>query len=324
MKLSVTDELKVGALTIIAIAVFVIGFSYLKGATLFARDQKIYVLLEDAASVSPASPVAMHGIKIGKVKDVVQEKNDSFNVVFSLSINKDVKIPAKSIVQIVELDLLGSKELRVTPSDAGNYLQSGDTIIGYVQGGMMAMITEQLDDKLGPLMESTVPLINRMDTLVMNLNTSLMEGGEGSLDDMLGSLRRSLNNVEGITRKVDALITNQTENIDGIFSSANKLTTSLADNSGKIDSIISNFNMLSGKLSVLEFENIVNSANNIVDDIEALTASLKNADGTLGKLLNEDGIYVGLDSTLSSLNALLVDVKANPKKYVSFSLIGRK
>ncbi|MEZ5002864.1 MAG: MlaD family protein [Chitinophagales bacterium] len=324
MKLSVTDELKVGALTIIAIAVFVIGFSYLKGATLFARDQKIYVLLEDAASVSPASPVAMHGIKIGKVKDVVQEKNDSFNVVFSLSINKDVKIPAKSIVQIVELDLLGSKELRVTPSDAGNYLQSGDTIIGFVQGGMMAMITEQLDDKLGPLMESTVPLINRMDTLVMNLNTSLMEGGEGSLDDMLGSLRRSLNNVEGITRKVDALITNQTENIDGIFSSANKLTTSLADNSGKIDSIISNFNTLSGKLSVLEFENIVNSANNIVDDIEALTASLKNADGTLGKLLNEDGIYVGLDSTLSSLNALLVDVKANPKKYVSFSLIGRK
>ncbi|MEZ5009680.1 MAG: MlaD family protein [Chitinophagales bacterium] len=324
MKFSVTDELKVGGLTVLAIAVFIIGFNYLKGATIFAKDLKVYVLLEDAASVSPASPVAMHGIKIGKVNSVVQEKHDSFNVVFYLSINKDAKIPKESIVQIVELDLLGTKELRITPSKSTENLASGDTIIGFVQGGMMAMITEQLDDKLGPLIESTVPLISRVDTLVMNLNSSLMEGGEGSLDDMLGSLRRSLSNVEGITKKVDVLMTSQTENIDGVLSGANKLVTSLADNSGKIDSIIGNFNTLSGKLSEMDFENIVSSANNIVDDIEALTASLKNADGTLGKLLNEDGIYTSLDSTLGSLNALLLDVKSNPKKYVSFSLIGRK
>lgn len=326
--LNFSDELKIGAMTVVALAIGILGFYYLKGVPLFKKTNKIYVLLEDAASVSPASPVAMHGIRIGKVNSVTQEQHivglDTMNVVFFINLDRGARVPKNSAVEIVELDLLGNKELRIVPTSSNANLESGDTILGSIKGGMMAMLEDQLDETLGPLLEKINPLIGNVDTLVQSVNSSLMTGGDGSLDDMIKTLSRTLDNVEGITKKVDKLIVDQTENIGGIIDNANVLTSSLANNSGKIDSIIGNFATLSGQLSEMDLDNIIESANNIVDDIEKLTASLNNADGTLGKLLKEDDIYQGLDSTLISVNALIEDLMANPKKYVSFSLIGRK
>ncbi len=268
----------------------------------------------------------MHGIRIGKVKSVAQEQHvigaDTFNVVFFINLDIGAQVPKNSVVEIVELDLLGNKELRIVPSNLQTNLASGDTIIGSIKGGMMAMLEDQLDKTITPLVEKINPLIGNVDTLVQSVNSSLVEGGEGSLDDMIQTLARTLDNVEGITQKVDKLITNQTTNIEGIIDNANVLTTSLASNSGKIDSIIANFNSLSGQLSEMELDNIIESANNIVDDIEKLTASLNNAEGTLGKLLKEDGIYDGLDSTLIAVNTLIEDLMANPKKYINLSIFG--
>ncbi len=320
MKLS--NELKVGALTAIAITVLILGFSFLKGVNLFTKTQKLYVLLEDASSVSPASPVAMFGIRIGKVMEVRQERNDNFNVIFNLSINKDVKVPKGSSVEIVELDLLGTKELRVTPGNSTSYLENGDTIVGVVKGGMMAVLEEQLDEKLGPLVKSAEPLLSSIDTLVNNVNGTLLENG--SLESMLASLSRTLDNFEKISKNVDQLVANQDENIEEIIENANTLFATISNNSNKIDSIFTNFTTLSSKLSKLEFDALLENANTALDEIKKLMANLNESDGTLGKLLNEDGIYTVLDSTLNSLNALLVDVKANPKRYVSLSLIERK
>ena len=308
----------------VAVTILILGFSYLKGATLFSKTQRLYVLLENAASVSPASPVAMHGIRIGKVQEVWQERNDSFNVVFNLTLDKGIKIPANSSVQIVELDLLGTKELRVMPSMSSDFLKNGDTIIGSVKGNMMAMLETQLDEKLGPILKKAEPLFGHIDTLVQNVNGSLMEGENGSLDDMLASLSRTLKNFEKISKNVDVLVDNQDQNLEEIIENANKLFSTISSNSGKIDSILSNFNGLSSKLNQLEIDAVVNNANSTLDEVKKLMKTINEGEGTIGKLLHEDGIYNSLDSTLSTLNALLEDVKANPKRYVSLSLIERR
>jgi phospholipid/cholesterol/gamma-HCH transport system substrate-binding protein len=322
--LNVSNELKIGAMTLVALVIAVLGFYYLKGVPLFKKTSKVYVLLDEAAGVSPASPVAMHGIRIGKVNSVSAAQNiigeDTFNVVFNIYLDKKAQIPKNSVVSIVELDLLGNKELRIVPSKSTEFLASGDTIQGTVKGGMMA----QLEEKIDPLIQSIEPLITNIDTLIYNVNTALMGDGEANLDGMILSLSRTLKSVEKITARVDNLLASQSGNFEDIIENADKLTASIAKNSDKIDSIIANFTTFSGKLSAIEFDAILNTATETLDQVKKLMAEINDGDGTIHKLFYEDGIYKGLDSTLVSINSLIADLQANPKRYVSFSLIERK
>jgi phospholipid/cholesterol/gamma-HCH transport system substrate-binding protein len=116
----------------------------------------------------------------------------------------------------------------------------------------------------------------------------------------------------------------QSDNIESIMENAKELTSALAANTGNIDSILTNFTTLSSNLSALELEPLLTSAETSLAEINKLLAALNDAEGTMGKIIYEDGLYEGLDSTLISINALINDLKANPKKYVSFSLIERK
>jgi phospholipid/cholesterol/gamma-HCH transport system substrate-binding protein len=322
--LNVSNELKIGAMTLVALTTALLGFYYLKGVPLFKKTQKLYVLLDEAAGVSPASPVAMHGIRIGKVGSVSPENkivgNDTFNVVFFINLNKDAKVPQNSRVEIVELDMLGNKELRVVPSQSNIYIASGDTLMGSVKGGIFA----QLEQKIDPLIQSMEPLVSNIDSLILNVNTALMGDGEANLDGMIISLSRTLKNVEKITDRVDKLLAGQSGNFENIIENADKLTASIAKNTDKIDSIMADLSNFTGKLSSIEFDAIVNSATETLEQVKVLMAEINNGDGTIHKLFYEDGIYKGLDSTLIAINSLITDLQANPKRYVSFSLIERR
>jgi phospholipid/cholesterol/gamma-HCH transport system substrate-binding protein len=255
----------------------------------------------------------MHGIRIGKVNSVSAAQNiigeDTFNVVFNIYLDKKAQIPKNSVVSIVELDLLGNKELRIVPSKSTQFLASGDTIQGTVKGGMMAQIEEKID----PLIKSIEPLITNIDTLITNVNEALMGDGEANLDGMILSLSRTLKSVEKITSKVDNLLASQTGNFESIIENADKLTSSIAKNTDKIDSIMLDMSTFSRKLSAVEFDAILNSATETLDQVKKLMAEINNGSGTIHKLFYEDGIYKGLDSTLVSINSLIADLQANPK-----------
>ncbi len=311
-------------MTLVALTVALLGFYYLKGVPLFKKTQKLYVLLDEAAGVSPASPVAMHGIRIGKVASVSPKNKivgvDTFNVVFFINLNKDARIPLNSKVEIVELDMLGNKELRVVPSQSELFITSGDTLLGSVKGGMFAQIEKTID----PLVKSIEPLMTNIDTLISNVNTALMGDGEANLDGMILSLSRTLKSVEKITARVDDLLASQSGNFENIIENADKLTASIAKNTDKIDSIMADLSNFTGKLSSIEFDAIVNSASETLEQVKSLMTEINSGDGTIHKLFYEDGIYKGLDSTLIAINSLIADLQANPKRYVSFSLIERK
>ncbi|MCP4123838.1 MAG: MCE family protein [Bacteroidetes bacterium] len=318
--MKISNELKVGALTLIGIVVLIMGFYYLKGEELFSKTQKIYVLLEDAAGITAANPVAMYGKQIGKVSTVTFKETGNYNVIFDLSISKDIKIPSNSIVKVIELDLLGNKELRVVrPDTIRGYIGERDTLFGEIKGNIFAAVESQLS----PIIAKADPLLGNIDSLILNVN-SLLKRNQEVIDASLTSLNRTINNFESISKEVDHLMASQTDNIEGILTDAKALTGSLAGNTGKIDSIMDNFNTLSSNLSELELEPVMKSAKSSLDEVEKLLKALNNAEGTLGKLVYDDGIANGLDSTLVAINALITDLMANPKRYVSFSLIERK
>ena len=319
--MKISNELKVGALTVVGIVTLILGFYYLKGVELFNKTKHIYVLLEDAAGIVAANPVSYHGRQIGKVQSVRPADGDGdYNVIFDLSIAKEINIPEKSIVKIIELDLLGNKELRIIePDDFNSYISENDTLYGEIKGNIFASVENQIS----PVLAKVEPLLVNMDSLVQNVN-SLLERNQEVIDASLIALKSTIQNFEQVAKRVDNLLAEQTENIDGIMSNANTLTASLAANTGKIDSILSNFNTLSENLSVLELEPLLESAETSLMEINKLLTALNEAEGTLGKIVYDDGLYAGLDSTMQSINALIKDLQANPKRYVSFSLIERK
>jgi len=318
--LKISNELKVGSLTLIGIVTMILGFYYLKGVELFSKTQKVYVLLEDAAGITAANPVAMYGKQIGKVSGVTFKETGNYNVIFDLSLNKDVQIPSNSIVKIIELDLLGNKELRVMrPDTIRGYISERDTLYGEIKGGIFAAVETQIS----PIIAKTEPLLGNIDSLVVNIN-GLLRRNQDAIDASLASLNRTIKNFESISKEVDQLLVSPSDKIEGIMTDAKALTGSLAGNTGKIDSILANFNTLSTNLSELELKPMMESAKSSLDEVDKLLTALNEAEGTLGKLVYDDGIANGLDSTLVAINDLIADLMANPKRYVSFSLIERK
>lgn len=318
--MKISNELKVGSLTIISIITLILGFYYLKGIELFSSTKKLYVLLEDAAGIVAANPVAMHGKQIGKVQKVTFEKVGNYNVIFDLSISNDVEIPDESIVKIIELDLLGNKELRIIqPDKFTGYAQEGDTLYGEIKGNIFASVENQIS----PILERTEPLLVNIDTLVGHIN-NLLKRNQEVIDATLVALKNTMENFEAVAARTNKLIADQSSNIEGILSDAKVLTGELANNAGTIDSILANFETLSANLSAVELEPIMQSAEEAVAQVNDLLTALNDAEGTLGKMVYDDSLYAGLDSTLVSINALIEDLMANPKRYVSFSLIERK
>lgn len=318
--MKISNELKVGALTVVGLVTLILGFYYLKGVDLFSRTKHVYVVLEDAAGIVPANPVAMHGKQIGKVRTVSFKETGKYRVVFDLSIDKAVDIPQGSIVRIVELDLLGNKELRIImPDEFSGNIAAKDTLYGEVKGNLFA----SLEDQLSPIMDKATPLVSNVDSLVVSVN-QLLKRNQEAIDESLAGLQATMKNFEAISRRVDALLASQTENIEGILTDARVLTGTLAANSGRIDSILANLNTFSGNLSSVEIEPLVASAKSSLEALDELLTALNEAEGTLGKLVYDDAIANGLDSTLVSINALIQDLMENPKRYVSFSLIERK
>jgi phospholipid/cholesterol/gamma-HCH transport system substrate-binding protein len=318
--LKIPNELKVGSLTVIGIVTLILGFYYLKGVELFNKTKNIYVLLEDAAGIVAANPVAMHGKQIGKVQKVTFEEVGNYNVIFDLSVAREVEIPERSIVKIIELDLLGNKELRIIqPDEYDGFVEEYDTLYGEIKGNILASVENQIS----PIIEKTEPLLVNIDTLVSNIN-SMLQRNQDVIDAAMLSMERSIENFESITAQVDDMLAGQRKNIDGIMSNASELTGALAANTQKIDSILTNFTTISANISELELEPVVTAAEETLSEINKLMTALNEADGTLGKIIYEDGLYTELDSTMSAVNALITDLKANPKRYVSFSLIERK
>ena len=318
--MKISNEIKVGALTLIGIVTLILGFYYLQGVDIFNRTIKVHVLLEDAANIKPANPVSMYGKQIGKVSAVKFQRIGNFNVVFDLNIGSDVEIQKNSIVKIIELNLLGDKELRIIkPDEFVGFLEEDDTLYGEIKGNIFASV----ENKISPIIEKTEPLLDNMDSLVQNIN-SLLKRNQQVIDATLATLERTMKNFESISKRVDDLMANQSDNIEDIMQNAKDLTETFANNTNQIDSILANINTLTGKISALELEPLMQSAQTALDEINKVLAALNEAEGTLGKIIYEDGLYEGLDSTMTSINALINDLKANPGRYVSFSLIERK
>jgi len=319
MKLS--REFLIGVVVVIAIALLYLGVNYLKGVNLFAKQMRFYAVYENVAGLVPSNAVVLNGYKIGTVSQMDMHPSGDGRLIVEVLINSsDLEIAKDTRLQIYDADLFGGKAIQLVLGDSSVVAENRDTLQGLVNLGLQETIKRELE----PLKQKTSDLIGSVDSVLTNLNSVFASSSIKGIPEMFKSLQTSLENLENTTTTLDGLLTTNNERISKIFANVESISTNLKDNNVTLTKAITNFANLSDTLAQLKIASTISKVDKALGDFSLTMTKINDGTGTLGLLMNNDSLHNELVSASHSLDLLLDDMRMHPKRYVSFSLIGRK
>ena len=300
MKLS--NEIKTAILVLSGILMFIVGFSYLKSNNIFSSDRTFFAIYDDIEGVSVGTPVTVSGFNVGSIQDISFYQN-TMDILVKFRVENKVKFSKNSVAQIYETGLIGGKALAILPNN-GPLAQSGDTLRSSIAPGL----TELVNDKLSPLQEKIESTFVSADSLLKNINNVLDVNSQNQikesfsqLSDLTINLKESAENLNSIINSNEIKINDIVSNVDNFSSNFSSLSNSFSD----VEVIIGNLTKTS------------NNLNSIIDEISS-------GEGTFNQLIYDDSMIKSLNEASNNLNLLMEDLRLNPKRYVHFSLFGKK
>lgn len=325
--MKVRHEVTVGSLTFLGIVLMILGYNYLKGNEIFSKNYTYQINFPNTTGLYPANSVVINGLEVGRVKEIRLAEDLKNQVIVTISLPKVLDIPEDSKFKIESLDLLGKKAISIERGISTNFLKEGFVYQGQIPTDMFSSITSQIT----PIAEKADKLIASLDTMINDVHIAIGKGENSALKKTMDNVSATLENANKVLGDVARIfesqkssIDNIIKNADGVMANTNELTKKIADNSQNIDNIIKNFETLSNKISQADLESTINSAKTTLEEVSKLLAAINEGQGSIGKLVKDENLYYSIDSTINTLNFLLKDLQANPKRYVSFSLIERK
>ena len=304
--LRLSREVKTGILAIGAILLFIFGYSYLKGSNLLEKNRVFYVKYDNVEGLSKSAPVTINGLKVGKIQNI-DFANQSGGLVVEFTVANDFDFSKNSLVRIYSSGLIGGKSLGIYPEyNPNNLAKSGDTLKGEVEKGMLDAVTE----RLGPLEKKVNGTLANLDTLLISFNAIVDEDTRNNLQGAIASLRDASASFKGITENVDGLLGDNKEKLNRTFTN--------------LDVTAENFAKLSDSLAQIETGQMVRDLEAVTSKLNKVVSRVDNGEGSIGKLLKDESLYNNLEGASRQLEELLQDLKLNPKRYVHFSLFGKK
>lgn len=336
MSIKISNEAKVGALTLVAVITLILGFNYLKGNNLFRQQIVYYAVYDRVDGLLPANPVLVNGYQIGVVDKIYLKEDDRTKVVVKFSLKSPVDIPKGSTIQIVSSSLLGDKALELKMPQvqtaeelAGQQnLTPGDTIPGIREQA----ITEIALREIQPIKEKAERLLLTLDSTLVAVNTILRsEKMDKIITDAaqsISSVKASLKSVEGIAANIDKFSDAEFAKISATLTNIEQLSKTIGNNTAKINAIIANaetttsdISKLTANLAKTDIAATMQKADATLAELAAITEKIKSGQGSIAMLLNNPDLYNNLEQSSADLDRLLVDLRQNPKRYLGFSLI---
>lgn len=291
-----TKEVKIGLTGIVAIAALFIGLNFLKGINLFQSSNSYYIAFSDAKGLTQSSPVYANGYNIGIVRNIIYDYNKPGNVLIQIDADAKLRIPEGSTATLIT-EMLGGCTMNLILNPNGqNYLQPGDTIQGQDSNGLM--------EKAETLVPKVNEIMNKVDTLLTNLNTLT---ANPDLPVILANTKAITENLNASSQQLNKLLKNDVPSL-----------------TNKLNHVSNNVITLTDNLNKLDLQSPLQKADSTLNYLQLMTYRLNQKDNTLGLLLNDTTLYGSLNATVGSANNLLIDLKEHPKRYVHFSIFGRK
>lgn len=310
--MKISNETKVGILTITALTLLILGFNFLKGKELFNRSKKIYAVFKDLGPLSKSNEVKINGYVIGKVYELTAKDKDITGIVATINLTQDVNIPANSRAYISS-PLVGSSFIAIDKGDSSVFLQSGDTLLTRTDNGILDDVKAQLNPTLTKV-RASLDSLNTIFTSINNVFTS----------EAKGNIKQTLANLNSASNSLNKLLDAQTGALAKTLNNVSAITENLKKNNDSITMTISNAKQFSEKLSQLDLQKTMDSVSVMVSELKKTVAKISSNEGTLGALINDKALYNKLNDVMLSAEILLDDLRTHPKRYVNLSIFGKK
>ncbi len=297
--MKLTKEIKIALVAIVGILVMYFGINFLKGMNLFSTNNAYYMTFDDIQGLGASTPIYADGYKVGTVDGLEYDYKENGPIKVKVDIIKDLRIPQGSKAEIVK-DLMGNLQVNLLlANNPRERVEPGGIIPGAVNGGMM--------DKAANLVPVVEKMLPKLDSILTSVNALLADP----------ALAASLHNVETITSNLAV----STRELNTLMARLNKQVPGMI---GKANGVLDNTNRLTANLASLDVQGTLNKVNQTLESAHQFTEKLNSNQGSLGLLMNDTKLYDNLTSTMSHADSLVIDLKAHPKRYVHFSVFGRK
>jgi phospholipid/cholesterol/gamma-HCH transport system substrate-binding protein len=315
----VSNETKVGALTIIAVTLIILGFNFLRGKTIFKSGTFIYAKYTDTKGLIVSNPVYVNGFQVGTVFEIENIKDNLSEIAVAIKLNELYKIPSNSIATIQE-NPLGTNSISIVLGNAPTNLKNEDTI-------KTAPATSLLGDfmnTLSPLGEQIKGTISSLELVLKNVNKVLDDQNKTNIQTILDNLAETTKNLNASMGAIQGMLDKQNGSIAQSFDNINSISKNLADNNKKVTNIINNLDSTTQDLKDADLKKTIVALQNAINGITLSLQKINSGNGTAAKLMNDPKIYQDLQQTIESINLLVDDIRVHPKRYINVSVFGKK
>ncbi len=316
--MTISNETKVGALSAVAIALLVIGFNFLKGKNIGRKSTHYFAVFKDIQGLSNSNPVVINGKQVGNINNT-DGGLDMRRIVVDINMTENVIIPTDAVA-VINKSLLGNVQLDIRLGNSSTNLKNLDTIKTILSDNLIADAMKKLD----PVFFQVTNAVKSLDTLLGRVNVVFDPGSRNNIKGMLENLNKTTANLAISSASLQGLLNAQSGALAKTLNNVSSFTGALKDNNEKLNQTMTNVASTTEKFSRLDFEKTLNTLNATVTDLKSAVGKISSKDGSLGLLLNDTKLYYNLNATSNKINLLLDDVRMNPKRYVNFSVFGKK
>ncbi len=312
--MKINNETKVGILTVVALALLIIGFNFLKGRDLFNNTPKVYAVFSKLGSLAKSNEVKINGLTVGNVYDMEEVDKNVSGIKVTISLTRNVNIPSNSVAYITApLGGLGAATIIIEKGDATTYLKDGDVLSTRIDEGLFGGLTAEVAPTLSKI-RTALDSLNRVFT---NINSLFDAGAKRNLQQMIANLNTA-------THSLNKMLDPQSSALAATLNNVNSITGNLKNNNDSITAIMSNTKQFTEKLSKLNLQQTMDTLSSAITTLKATVNKIASKEGTLGALINDRQLYDRLNSTILSAEILIDDLRAHPKRYVNLSVFGKK
>ena len=316
MKLS--KEIKVALLAIVAIVLLFFGVRFLKGSELLQRSNIYYIVYDNIDGLMPSNPVIINGLKVGQVEKIRLMQENSNHLLVTIRVDEEVMIGRASQAVLASSSILGGETIILKINDISQPLQSGDTI------------ASDKEQTIGELVQAkALPIAEKFDSTLARFNQLIGVNGKDTMANIIGMLvgdtatvSRTVDEIALATQRASALLRYNERNLNTTMANLTMLSNTLSDPEQGLPSLLARLNRTLDSVNNLQINKTLSKLDRIAQNLDEITSKINQGEGTLGKFVNDDSLYVNLNRSAEDLDKLLIDLQDRPGRYVRFSVFG--
>ncbi|POY35973.1 MCE family protein [Solitalea longa] len=308
--MKIANETKIGILTALAITCLILGYNYLRGNDVFSSTRKFYAVYERVDGLTVSRPILVNGFQIGRVARLDLQPDHKIKARFDIS--NDIELPKNSIAEIQSPDLLSGKVVVFKLGNSADMAEEGFIFTPSIESSLM--------ESLNPVKDKATMALVKIDSVLTAVNNILNPGFQKSVRNSFKSIEITMKNMEGTSAKFDE----SAKRLNTIMTNVEAITNNLKNNNDHISAALANIDNITDQVAKANLQETLLNANKTMNSVSAIMAKIQKGEGSIGLLLNDDKLYNNLNKTAADLDKLMVDFRVNPKRYVHFSMFGKK